>query len=470
MSISSVSIVQPAPSTRSPTRDPLATYLLTIGIAGLLVVLLVGSREVLVRTINTDWPELAFWAALVAFCELIPVRSNGLRLVVDLSVLLAIALLYPASVAASVAFIGTVDVREVRREISLSRAVFNRAQIALSVFLAGWAFHIVASGINPWPRAIAATALALAVEYVVNVALVLWYITLLSHSARESLGRFSVGRPMHFLATYLGEGVLALVLAHLFTRVGSWSVLAFMIPTLFARQSLIRSQALEQMADQLRNRERLLERLMDRVVDERRDERLRIAADLHDDVLQELTSIWLLAKVVERKGGTSSGVREIADGTESSIESLRRVIHDLKESPVGRGGLVPTLRLLVRDLQLDWKTRVRLDSPTELDLDPGRQILAYQIVREAIINALKHAQANEIRVTIKQGRGQVEMTIEDDGVGFEQDSVDQDLHFGIGLMHQRLQRVNGRLEINSTLRKGTRLSAILPTAPVVEAD
>jgi signal transduction histidine kinase len=308
------------------------------------------------------------------------------------------------------------------------------------------------------------------VEYVVNVALVFWYITLLSHFARESLGRFSVGRPIHFLATYLGEGVLALVLAHLFTRVGSWSVLAFIIPALFARQSLVRSQALEEMADRLRNRERLLERMMDRVVDERRDERLRIAADLHDDVLQALTSIWFLAKIVERQGGTPSGLREIAEGTESSIESLREVIHDLKESPVGRGGLVPTLRLLVRDLQLDWQTRVRLDSPSQIDLEPIRQILAYQIMREAIMNALKHAQATEIRAQIVQSIDSVVLTVEDDGTGFDVGAVDQASHFGLGLMAERVKRAGGRLNLESIGQTGTRLTATLPLSLVPKED
>jgi two-component system sensor histidine kinase DegS len=220
------------------------------------------------------------------------------------------------------------------------------------------------------------------------------------------------------------------------------------------------------MAEELRSRERLLERLVDRAVDERHDERLRIAADLHDDALQSVTRLWFLAKILERQGlGEPSSLEELSKGAESSIESLRNVIHDLKESPLGRGGLVPTLKLLARDLQLDWRTRVILEAPGELDLDPERQVLAYQVIREAILNALKHARASEVRARIAQSEEGVHLIVEDDGIGFDLQRIDQESHFGLGLMQQRIQRAGGVVRIETKQHRGTRLSAIIPLEP-----
>jgi signal transduction histidine kinase len=473
MSTTSASVVQTARSTSSPTRDPLGAYLVTIGVVTIVAFLLIRGAGSLIRTVSSAWPAIVFWMVLLLFVHLIPVRARGLRLVMDLPILGAIALLYSPTMSATVAIIGAADSRELRREISLSRAIFNRAQTGLSTLLASWTFHSLASGLEPWPRAIIATAVALAVGYCVNVSLVLLYLTSVS-GTREPLGHFSIGRPIHFLATYLGNGILALVIAQLFVRVGAWSVLIFIVPILVARQALVRGQRLQELAAALQNRERLMELLVDRSVDERTDERLRIAGDLHDDVLQSLIRLWYLTRVLQeqvvRTGGNTSDIQELLEGSEASIESLRAVIHDLKESPLGRGGLLSTLKLLVRDLQLDWKTSIRLVMPKRIDVGAQSQVIAYQIVREGMINALKHAKAQEIRVTVAQEGQFLHLTVEDDGVGFDREAVDQSSHFGMGLMQDRVRRGQGELTVESQEGKGTRLVTVLPVEPGSNTD
>jgi signal transduction histidine kinase len=469
MTASSLSVFQHSRTARSPNRDPLSAHLFTGGVVAILAFLLVQDRESILQTIQTRWPELVFWTALVFVVDLFPIRAGERWLTMDVPILLAVAFLYTGEAAAAVALLGAIDVREIRREVSLLRAIFNRGQIALSILIAGKAFHLIAGGLEPWTMAMAAAALALALEYAVNVFLVTAFGLLLPSlpgAPRQSSRVLSVGKPGPFLATYLGYGVLALVLAYLFARVGAWSVVSFLIPTLVARQMLIRGQSLELMAQELRDSERLLKRLVDRAVDERHDERLRIASDLHDDVLQALTRLWFLAKILERQGlPDSPELHELVDGSEMSIESLRKVIHDLNKSPLGRGGLVPTLRQLARDLQLEWKTRVRLEAPSKLNLDAQRQVLAYQVTREAILNALKHSGGTEVRVLVAQDPDAVVLTVEDDGIGFEIERVNQASHFGLDLMKQRVQRAGGEIRIQSELRVGTRLMARIPLEP-----
>jgi signal transduction histidine kinase len=450
-----------------PTRDPLSAHLLTVGVVAVLAFLLIRGSETLIQTVQTRWPELVFWTALVLVVNFVPVNAHGLRLTLDLPILLGVAFLYSPTVGALVAVLGVADSREFTRRITFSRTLFNRSQISLSVLLAGWVFHAVATGLEPWPLAILGTAAALAVEYFVNVSLV--FVFLILSSTEANVSRFSVGRPLHFLATYLGNGILALVLAQLFMHVGAWSVVAFLVPILVARQALVRGQRLQDLARRLQSRERLLEGLVDRAVDERRDERLRIAGDLHDDVLQSLTRLWYLAKIAEKKSGPTSVSREelteLAESSEASIESLRKVIHDLRESPLGRGGLVPTLRLLARELQFDWQVRIRVLAPELIDLPPESQVIAYQVAREGLMNALKHARASEITVAVVQGSDCVDLTVEDDGVGFTLETADPITHFGLGLMEERLRRVHGSLRIDSHEGTGTRLLGRLPLEP-----
>jgi signal transduction histidine kinase len=469
MSATSVSVVQPSRTARSPTRDPLSVHLLTLGVVAVLAVLLTRGSGSLIDTIQSRWPELLFWTALALVVNLFPIDVADRQLTLDVPILLAVAFLYGGEVGALVAVLGAVDLREIRRQITFSRSLFNRGQVGLSFLLAGLAFQMIAPGLASWSTALVAAAVALTIQYAVNVALVSLFglLTPFQAAAAYNVPRvLSVGKRAQFLAAYLGHGVLALVIAYLYARVGGWSVVSFLIPTLVARQMLLRGQALEVMTEELRESQRLLERLVDRAVDERQDERLRIASDLHDEALQEVTRLWFLTKIVQRQGSANpSELEELAQSAETSIESLRDVIHDLRKSPLGRGGLIPTLKLLARDLQLDWKTPVRLESPTQLDLDAQRQVLAYQVIREALLNALKHARASEVRLTLSQTLDSVVLTVEDDGIGFDIGRVDQVSHFGLGLVRERIQRAGGDFHIQSERHRGTRLIATIPLEP-----
>jgi signal transduction histidine kinase len=467
MSATGVSVVQPPRTARSPVRDPLSAHLLTVGVVAILAFLLIRGSDALVQSLQTQWPALLFWTTLVFVVNLFPIAVGDTRLSLDDPTLLAVSFLYAPEAAVLVPILGSIDRRELTREVGFSRAVFNRTQIALSVYLAGQVFHMVAGGLEPWTLAVMGTAAALAVDYATNLTFVALFVGARRGEPFGTAARgLTVGDAREFFVAYVGYGALALVLARLFSDVGAWSVVAFLIPTAVARQMLLKGQRLQELAGRLQSRERLLERLVDRGVDERRDERLRIAGDLHDDVLQSLTHVWLLAKVLERKAAheidRSSDRQDLVASSEASIESLRAVIHDLKESPLGRGGLVPTMRLLVRDLKLDWKLPISLETPDRVALSPEAQVVAYQVAREAILNALKHAKASRIRVTIQQLSESVELSVEDDGVGFAREKIDSGTHFGVGLMDERVKRVQGTLMIQTQGQAGTRLAATFP--------
>ena len=208
-----------------------------------------------------------------------------------------------------------------------------------------------------------------------------------------------------------------------------------------------------------------MEQLLDRMIDERRDERLRIASDLHDNVLQSLLRIWLLSQVLKRDEGKkppdTRDIQDLFELADESIHSLRSLMREMRESPLARGGLLPTLDNLVRDLRLDWEARIQLELPTHEDLSPSDQVILYQVAREALMNAIKHANAASIQVAVKEGPPP-EIAVSDDGIGFNPGDVDESQHFGLGLMRERIRHSGGRLEIRSTPGKGTEIRARLP--------
>lgn len=468
MSASAASVAQASPSRSTPTRDPPRLQVLSALLTFSFAALLLGSGDSLAATISAEWKELLFWGLLVMLLSFFPIAVDDASLTLDEPILLAVALLYPPEVAALVAFFAAIDVREIRRQTVFLRALYNRVQIGFSVYLAGSAFRAVSEGnLDPWPIAIVGTAAAVAAEYLANVALVSLHVRVRWRvDFRNAVRKLKVGDMGQFLATHLGYGILALVLAHMFRGIGAWSVATFLVPILVARQMLIRGQAIETLAEELRNRDRLLRKVSDRIVEERRDERLRVAGDLHDGMLQELTRAWFLSQLTQRKSeecsSASDDLRELGTSLERSIESLRLTIRDLKESSLGRGGLLPTIDSLVRDARLDWRAKINLHVPTTLEVSTETQIVVYQVAREALLNALKHGQSSKIWVRLYKELEKLILEVEDDGIGFRPELTDSAMHFGIGLMQERVRASGGHIEIQSTAQ-GSSVKAVFPT-------
>jgi signal transduction histidine kinase len=470
MSASATVISKTEDSKRTPTRDPLRNYVLALALAAVLLWVLVSGSETIVLTATRDWAGLLFWAVLVFVANLFPIWVGDdpeVTLTLDMPLMVATALLYPPEVAAFLALVAAIDIRELGLRVPPIRIVFNRVQVALTAWVASQTFHMLSSGLEPWPQAILATLGAVSASYCLNMLLVSTYTGLrLGVGPLPVIKTLRVGGRIQFLATYLGYCAMALVLARLFTDVGEWSVISFLVPIATAQQMLVRGQRLQSLTNELRNRERLLERLSERIVDERKDERIRIASDLHDQVLQCLVKIGMSARLVERALPAQSPGRrdldELLDDTAFSVEELRRVIHDLHRSPLGRGGLSPTLRGLARDLQLDWGVRIRLDAPDDLGLSAETQTILYQIAREGLLNALKHAKASVIDIRLRENEGEVHLEIEDDGIGFDVKAIDPSRHFGLGLMKERVHMAAGSLTIASQPGQGTVIITRIP--------
>jgi signal transduction histidine kinase len=90
------------------------------------------------------------------------------------------------------------------------------------------------------------------------------------------------------------------------------------------------------------------------------------------------------------------------------------------------------------------------------------QLLAYQVIREALHNAAKHAKASHVFVRLWRDQEAVRLSVADDGLGFDVQSVDRDRHFGLLLMTERVEAAGGRLVIDSMLGRGTTVAASIP--------
>lgn len=210
------------------------------------------------------------------------------------------------------------------------------------------------------------------------------------------------------------------------------------------------------------------------------EERIRLARDLHDGVLQSLTGVGLRLEAVRRlieEGGDGASAPAAAD-IEQVIgllaleqRDLRFFIQELQPQPVtpsgGSSGLTRQVSDLVQRLELEWGLRVELETDgLGAEVPEGLEREIYHIVREALVNAVRHGEASVVRVSIRARGDRITLTVADNGSGFpfegrypHAELVRRNL--GPRTLRERVSALNGTVALDSS-RSGARLEILLP--------
>jgi signal transduction histidine kinase len=422
-----------------------------------------------------DW-QLLLWAVGIALVELLPVPAwRGLQISVGFPLMMVVAFLYPPAAAGAVAFVGASDPREFRREVTVLRALFNRSQVALSVLTASAVFHAITDfGLDTSPsrgigRLLLAAAMAALVDYVVNSGLVMVFVSLRTAVPILQVARqMRIGRLSEFLLSYLGLGLVGLSLAVMFNEVKGWALPAFLVPMLFARQMFFRSQALEEAHKELQEREQVLKVLSNAMAEERADERLQIAGYLHDDLAQVLFRLSIQVDVARKlleKGkvtDVSAQLEKIRESKQETSDRIRALIRDLHRSPLGAKGLSEALESFTEEVGRDSSVRFHRDV-ADIDLPAPIALLIYHIAREGVMNALKHAQARDMWISVGEEEGDIVLRLRDNGVGFDTSAPGPEGHYGMAMMRQRAANGGGRFEARSAPGEGATITVRFPT-------
>ncbi|HSL11365.1 MAG TPA: sensor histidine kinase [Actinomycetota bacterium] len=409
------------------------------------------------------------WSVLITAIELMPVPAwRGITISVGFPLLIAIAMLYPPSVAVVLTFLGASDPRELRREVSVGLALFNRSQVALAVMAASAVFHALIGEpagvrletLDPVVLVGAASVAAIA-DYIVNGSLVAVYMsTKLRMNPWRVLQHMRAGNLREFLISYLGLGVLGLTLAVLFQEVGPWSLPAFLAPLLFARQVFFRSKALEEAHEELQEREQVLRELSNTMAEERADERLQIAGYLHDDLAQVLFRLSLQVDIAKKLldkrdlAELQAQLSKIKDSKQETSNRIRALIRDLHRSPLGAKGLAEAIESLIDEVGKDSDVAFHLDVE-DIDLPAPIALLLYHIGREGVMNALKHADASDVWLSVLEEREHIVLRLRDNGRGFDASVPGPEGHYGMSMMRGRARVGGGTFQVESSPGRGT---------------
>jgi signal transduction histidine kinase len=450
----------------------LAIVVPTIG--GLTLLVLVSERASF--SAGGGLPGALFWVIVIALVELLPVPGwKSLQVSMAFPLATAVAFVFPPVMAGVVLFLGSSDPREIKREVTLLRALFNRSQVSLATFAASLTFHGLGGDIQNWQNSLLSAPPAVLVDFVINTTLVGIAASLIYDvPIRHVLRNLRIGSPVEFLVSYIGLGLVGLMLARLYAELGWWAIAAFVLPLLLARQMFFRTRALEDATVELRDREVLLRALSNRMAEERQDERMQIAGYLHDDLAQILYRMSLQIDIAERKlergdGDAEKELEALRNTKDRALTVIRALIKDLHRSPLGRAGLQEALRSYCQDVEKDTGMRVQ-GRLGHVDMPPPIQLLCYHIAREAVMNAVKHAEASTIRVNLEAIPDGARLTVSDDGKGFDPDQGSPEGHFGLTMMRERAQVAGGSFEMNSRPGQGTIVTAEFPTSWFVQED
>jgi hypothetical protein len=165
--------------------------------------------------------------------------------------------------------------------------------------------------------------------------------------------------------------------------------------------------------------------------------------------------------------GVSRDLDGINTTKQQASDMVRALIRDLHRSPIGRAGLAEALHSFAQDAQGRFDVPIMVDVH-ELTLPPPIQLLIYQIAREAAMNALKHAEAGTIWISLQETGDGVELQIRDDGKGFDTEAPPPEGHFGSVMMRERALVAGGTFSITSEPGTGTSILARFPHVWVEE--
>ncbi len=190
-------------------------------------------------------------------------------------------------------------------------------------------------------------------------------------------------------------------------------------------------------------------------------ERNRMARELHDTLAHTLSAVSVQLEALNTQFdsdtiGAKQTLKKTTGLTRSGLQEVRRALHALRASPLEDLGLALALSCLVESTIERTGMKIALDISNELDgLRPEVEQSLYRITEEALNNATRHANAQEMLVSLLRDRNEFRLTVTDNGIGFDTEALSENGHYGITGMRERAMLCNSHLDIHSESGKGT---------------
>jgi PAS domain S-box-containing protein len=244
-----------------------------------------------------------------------------------------------------------------------------------------------------------------------------------------------------------------------------------------------------QLFEQVQGARQRLQTLSRQLLVAQEEERRAVARELHDEIGQTLTGLVMhlgMAKsLLPKSPGPARNILEQSEALiQETLERTRAVIAGLRPQVLDDLGLVPALRRLGEEFQENTGVTVEIETDHLTQRLPAPiETALFRIVQEALTNVRKHAQARRVSIALSREGEQVVLSVQDDGVGFEQQAARSAMnnamileggwtipygHFGLLGIQERVMQLGGRLQITSAPGQGATLRVELPLSETKE--
>jgi two-component system nitrate/nitrite sensor histidine kinase NarQ len=196
------------------------------------------------------------------------------------------------------------------------------------------------------------------------------------------------------------------------------------------------------------------------------EERATIARELHDSLAQSLSYLKIQVALfkkqmtkLEMSSGAANTVAELDTGLSDAYTQLRELLTTFRLT-IKEGNFGVALKEMLSQLDDQTSAMIVLENGlSSVELDAHQQVHLLQLIREATINAMKHADAGRIQVSCSEEQGEIVVSVTDNGTGFS-DGEAKINHYGMSIMRERAERLNGQLTVNSQHDSGTEVRLV----------
>jgi PAS domain S-box-containing protein len=220
----------------------------------------------------------------------------------------------------------------------------------------------------------------------------------------------------------------------------------------------------KRMEEELRESESRLRLLSSELLTVQEAERKRIAREIHDSIGQTLAAIkfGLESKLSQMGAGAPPpgvSIENIISLAQNGIEESRRIQMDLRPSILDDLGILATIGWFTREFQKVY-SHVSVEKEIQIEensIPAALKTSLFRIIQEAMNNVAKHSKADLVRLILRKTADKIELSIKDNGAGFDLESIRQGL--GLTSMRERTELSSGTFEIESAVGKGTTIRA-----------
>lgn len=204
------------------------------------------------------------------------------------------------------------------------------------------------------------------------------------------------------------------------------------------------------------------------LVNAQETERQRLSRQMHDGPAQALSNFILQTEIAMRlfdidAGQAKDELNSLKSSAMSTFQKVRNFIFELRPMMLDDLGLVPTVRRYSDAFKEQTSLEVNLSiTGNERRLEPYLEVMLFRAIQELLGNAMRHSQATQVKVVLDMGEERIRVSVEDNGKGFDPDTVQEGNSLGLRLIRERAEMLGGSFEMDSAVGKGARISFAVP--------